>query len=428
MKTHTGLKMDHTFKKFFLGIILAVFIPSAFIGPAFSGVVSAQAPLEPKGDTAVGVLIYPVDSPDTRVRLLDAQVHIQFLLLEPDLIPQTLEDAAALNYNTAIQVESRYRLRNTGRQIERLKIGFPVTGSRCDSMQGPKEWLLYSHEMDPATFTVQVDGIRTSNLAGLTTTAYPASDETPPGSCETQQQYFSASFLPGQDVDITIQYQMKAGVSPYLWTQYVYVLDTGEDWFDSIGQIYVRMEMPYPLTRENTGRLPAGAWISGNQLRWRGKQVKSHENIRFELMDAHPWRYLQRCRREASNSPGDTEAWMRLAGLYQQLASGTYLFHVERWQYAHLAVDAYQQVIGLDPESALSRYRLGKMLANMATSAAGSRLRMDHAAVRIALRELELARMINEKTFELDPDGIQQSIDDLKCQASPGCEVPYRGP
>jgi hypothetical protein len=392
--------------------------------------VHADTAPEPRGDTSIGTIIHPYDFIDTKVRMIDEQVNIRVSIIDPD---QVIEDfwnyQTIINTNTAIYVTASFRMRNLGTVAEEMSVVFPVTDLRCDSSQGPKEWLIFSHEMDPATFTVQVDGKTLATTERTTTSQLPSPDDWMPFiSCETQWQQFDVVFPPEQDVRISVAYEMKSGFNHHPWSRFVYILKSGQGWYGTIGQVDIRLELPYPVSPENVSHFPAGYWIQGNTVTWRWHEMEPEQNLYFEIIDGNSWAYLQNCRINTRTHPSDTAAWKKLAEAYWYLSMGDDTFHIERWQFAQQAVAAYQQAIALEPQSAALRYDLGSLQAALVNSAERGNLRLDHLGVQLALRELQRARQLNLKHPEMEQVFIDNKIEDLTCLATPGCQVKYRGP
>ena len=350
--------------------------------------------------TVIGSIVSPYKFKPTRVRMVDEQVRLK-------VKPVTFD--RKIYHQVEVSVD--FHLFNTSAVTETMQAVFPLTDLQCPWVVGPGSWTFRENVIDEPTFKVSVDGRLASTRPIETTTKITQEFEGGGGielECLTQWKQFDITFPPRRDVNIQVNYRMQppfelgAGYVGYPWDSFTYILKTGAPWYGSIGQVDVSMELPYAVRREHILKMPAGYRIQQNTIRWRWQNVEPDQNFQVVLMSSQTQKDLSQNLRRASARPENAGAWASLASLYESLAwrhdyqascGSTIEFasfsQIQNWEYARLAVQAYQRLLELRPDDGEARTNYANLLAGMSLSANKGVLMADYASVKRAVREFE---------------------------------------
>jgi hypothetical protein len=184
------------------------------------------------------------------------------------------------------------------------------------------------------------------------------------------------------------------------------------------------MELPEPVQKEQILRMPAGYHIQQNTLRWRWRNLEPDQNFQVVVMSSQAQKEQARALMQLSSKPEDAQAWGSLAKLYESLAwrydyqasCGSTIEYpsfpqIYNWEYARLALQAYQRQLELRPQDGEARTDYANLLAEISLSGNRGVLMAGYPSVKRALGEFERALALEpaERTQQLSA-GFQQCI------------------
>jgi hypothetical protein len=177
--------------------------------------------------------------------------------------------------------------------------------------------------------------------------------------------------------------------------------------------------------------MPAGYHIQQNTLRWRWRNLEPDQNFQVVLMSSQTQKELAQALLSVSSRPDDAQAWGSLAKLYESLAwrydyqasCGSTIEYplfpqIYNWEYARLALQAYQRQLELHPLDGKARADYANLLAEMSLSGNQGVLMAGYPSVKHVLGEFERALALEpaERARQLSA-GFQQCI--LKSTSEP---------
>jgi hypothetical protein len=290
----------------------------------------------------------------TQVQMVSEDVLIVIEAQQRDDVLTLYQGTLAANVMVG-RVEAVFVMRNQGDQAEAFDVWFPLWLSEVHA-DLPLEYL----DLAPVDHVVVwVNGaqvpVRYLEAEGQTETLLPWA-------------VWPVSFPSGQDVEIRVTYDVfPVGDRPY--GTFFYILETGADWWEAIGEGTITIRLPYPVNETNTALdpdskgvfwstapHPDGYTVSGTDVVWRFTDLEpsADDNVRLTAMEPAVWDEIVAARQEAEANPESALAQLRLA---HALADGLEVFKatiVSQGNSAALADDAqaaFRRALSLVPES-----------------------------------------------------------------------------
>ncbi|MBN2148670.1 MAG: hypothetical protein JW726_14885, partial [Anaerolineales bacterium] len=174
-------------------------------------------------------------------------------------------------------------------------------------------------------------------------------------------------FPPGEDVVIRVTYDaLPSGDRPY--GTFYYVLETGADWYGSIGTGTVTLRLPYGVNETNTalnpesrGVLndtspnPAGYTTSGTDVIWQFSDLEptAQDNIRLTVMLPDVWLEIEAAQKDAVENPDSAAVQTRLGNTLMAGLQRFKISYQHQGNSAALAAQARQafaRALELDPQ------------------------------------------------------------------------------
>ena len=290
------------------------------------------------------------DQPATKVQMVSEEVLVT---IEPWNRPEEIaglySDAAA--HWLGAHVEATFVMRNQGDIVEAFDVWFPAW---------LPEYPYYGPTAGVEKLAVSVDD------ALVELTYYEHMDVTTWNGPLPWVSWF-VEFPPGEDVIIRVTYDaLPSGVRPY--GTFYYILETGADWYGSIGAGTITLRLPYEVNETNTalnpesrgllsdtGPNPANYTISGADVIWQFNDLEptAEDNIRLTLMLPDAWLEIEAARKDAAANPNSAAAQTHLgnalmAGL--QRFKSSYQSQGNSVALAAEARDAFARALELDPQ------------------------------------------------------------------------------
>jgi hypothetical protein len=293
-------------------------------------------------------LVNPGDEP-TNVQMVREEVTITVEAHdESDIFPFG-EPAAHVMLGHA---DARFWMRNQGQVTETFKVWFPLW---------IPEGAYRSDELLLRDLQIRVDGRAVGYE--FVDVLQPEYGRTVPWGMWTM------SFPPGDEVEIRVTYNVYPIGDQPLGT-FQYILETGADWYGTIGEGTVTIELPYPVQDAGAveddistvpGALPVNPSpdyyeISGNRVTWRFADLEPAEadNISLTVLAPRVWEGIQSAYDRVQADPGSAGAYNDLAialtkGL--DVIKGIYLTNAaSNPALARAAKGAYEEAYRLTPE------------------------------------------------------------------------------
>lgn len=253
-------------------------------------------------------------------------------LLAQDSIPG---HAILFNGDLSAHIEATFVMKNQGDEDEAFDVWFP-TVVEDGGYRG------YVHVVN---FQAWTDGI-------------PANIEQ-----EVVQRTWAtwpASFPAAEEVTIRVSYDTPPTYFGPL-REFVYILETGEGWYGSIGEGDFIIRLPYEVTSESVtfsstrlNRLeinPNDVSISDDEIRWHFTDLEPTKggNVTLSMLDPDIWSEILSARSAAAANPDSLDAQLDLAHALENalLSHHSFLFP---WNFAEEALTAYEQALELAPE------------------------------------------------------------------------------
>jgi tetratricopeptide (TPR) repeat protein len=341
----------------------------------------------------------------TQVRMLAETVTIDVLTVDP---PQA--------HFSAI-----FTMRNLGNSTEEMAVRFPIAAS-----DGWSSLL----EIENVAIMVNDQSTAYKHIEGPEP-IYGFEDKSVPWAS------FSVSFPPGEDVMISVSYDLDGTSYDYeTYTNFYYILQTGAGWKDTIGSGEIILRLPYdasPLNvilddPQDTNR---NSWqgtpqFNGREVHWTFTELEPtpSDNITFDIVKPVIWRQVVTGLENTSQNPQDGEAWGYLGKAYKQalFASGKGYPRVDAAaiELYQLSKEAYEQAIKLKPEDGLWHAGFAELLLDeyywvswndrSYTAELDLGLRELSLAVQLAPKASKVKELVEEYSYML-PDYIVRQSD-----------------
>lgn len=269
----------------------------------------------------------------TQVRMVAETVLIE---VQRDITPESLGRA---------HVTADFTMRNLGNAAESMAARFPIATN--DERGGYPEI---------GNLLIKIDGKQIQYRR----TNYP--DENWPNG-DIPWAEFDVTFLAGQDVSISVAYDLK-GTGYYPFTAFYYILETGAGWKDTIGSADIILRLPYEASPQNVimdfeigwATTTPGGVFAGNEVRWHFEDFEPgrEQNMQFALVAPPAWQNVLTARENVTKNPNDGEAWGMLAKAYKFifLLNKGYRQDVGGQELYTLSVEAYEKCLSLKPDDA----------------------------------------------------------------------------
>jgi hypothetical protein len=266
------------------------------------------------------------------------------------------------------RVHTDFIMRNLGVQTETMAVRFPIS-----SNDG------FSHYPEIKNITVKVEGssVATRQITGK---------DPRYGVDDVPWVEFPATFQPGKDVDIQVDYTLEAsGMFPFIW--FTYIFSSGAGWKDSIGSADLTVRLPYPVTDQNVTyetdpayTYPGDAkkgFVSDNEIHWSYQNFEptANDNFRIELVAPSAWQKVLKSQAYTAQYPNDGEGWGILGKAYKQLVfspkrglgiHGKDYLDTPTGELYRLSKQAYDKAVTLKPDDPLWHAGYADLLANYA--------------------------------------------------------------
>lgn len=303
----------------FLTIILALLLSNS------TALADIAPPQQPPGSSLIP------GQEGTRVRMLSETVLIKVLGTTPE---GSLGRA---------RVTASFEMQNLGDNTESMAVRFPISVN--DGFYN------YPEVID---FQVIVNG----KVVPVRKQIIPTDRDDPLTWAE-----FDVTFPPGVTVPIEVSYQLN-GTGEYPFISFVYLLETGAGWADTIGDVELILRLPYEANPLNVifdeqigwSQTTPGGEIVGNELRWYYQDLEPawEHNLQVSLVMPSAWQTVLRERANVTDDPNDGEAWGRLGKVYKEI------IYLRKWLRAdqgglelyELSKEAYQNAVDLLPQDA----------------------------------------------------------------------------
>ncbi|MDY6877726.1 MAG: hypothetical protein SWK90_16210, partial [Chloroflexota bacterium] len=279
------------------------------------------------------------ERPPTQVRMVSEEV-----LLTIEGREQETDDSHLASDFMAGHVEATFVMRNQGAELESFDVWFPLTTS--DGFGSSNQVQNFGAWVDEVP--VEVSESTGRDLLDF--------EESVPWAT------WPVTFPPGQDTILRVTYDvLPIGYRPF--GDFHYILETGADWQDTIGEATVTIRLPYPVTPENTTLDPAvshhaphpdGFQVQDNEVVWRFTNLEptSDDNVRLNVLEPDRWQALVAAREAVVAAPDSAEAQLELARAARGAVSmkhGVNPFGGGD-ALAQVASDAYVRSLKLDPQ------------------------------------------------------------------------------
>jgi hypothetical protein len=268
---------------------------------------------------------------------------------------------------TIARTHAVFTMRNLGHVDETMAARFPLSfpdGSSDGSFQFP----------EIPSVSVKIDGLSVPTRRELQPPieggGYRERDEIP-------WAVFDVTFPRSRDVVVEVTYTV-TGYGYYPQSTFEYVLETGAGWYDTIGEADIIVELPYDASDLNVlldRTSPQDGSVEfefteGAQPRWHYENLEptSGDNIQITVLAPALWQTVLKETAAVSTSPGDGEAWGRLAKAYKESARGPKGWLREDMgsrTLTDLSTNAYQECLELLPKDALWHYGYADLLWSM---------------------------------------------------------------
>ncbi len=193
--------------------------------------------------------------------------------------------------------------------------------------------------------------------------------------CGSEQDYyanaeFDVSFPPGEDVRISVSYDLDGtGYEYETYTNFYYILSTGAGWKGTIGSGEIILRLPYDANPKNVilddpmnktqGASQGTPEFAGREARWKFTELEptSSDNLTFDIVKPLIWNQVVIELDKVTQNPQDGEAWGFLGKAYKQalFASGKGYPRVDAAasELYVLSREAYENALALKPEDGL---------------------------------------------------------------------------
>jgi hypothetical protein len=195
---------------------------------------------------------------------------------------------------------------------------------------------------------------------------------------ENSWSNFDVIFPPGKDMQIKVAYTIEASdleSAGGKHAKFIYLLETGTGWKDTIGRAEIILRLPYKATEENVflGRFDqttAGGVISDTEVHWKFDDLEPDTSDNFKVVIVKPtaWRKVLNERENVRQNPQDGEAWGRLGKACKEIIVFRRSFRTDDGGLSLLAESdaAYQKAVALLPDDALWHLGYADLLVTVA--------------------------------------------------------------
>jgi hypothetical protein len=266
----------------------------------------------------------------TQVRMMAETVTIDVLAVDP---PQA-------------HVSAFFTMRNLGSNAESMAVRFPIAAS---------DGFDRFPEIKNVSIKVNDRSTPFNRIQGPEPT-YGFNDQNVPWAS------FSVSFPPGDDVKITVTYDLDGtGYPQETFTSFYYILSTGAGWNGTIGSGEIILRLPYDANPQNVilGDAQTAPQFVGREAHWQFTDLEptTSDNLTFDIVKPVVWKQVIIELNNISRNPQDGEAYGRLGKAYKQALfagskgyprtdpSGNFIYQLSK--------DAYDKAVILKPTDGL---------------------------------------------------------------------------
>jgi hypothetical protein len=341
----------------------------------------------------------------TQVRMLDEIVTIEVLGVDP---PQAHFIAV-------------FTMRNLGSDAEDMAVRFPLSADTG-----------WCNRIEIENIRIKVQDQNTVYQRTLTPESLCGADAESAPWAE-----FSVNFPPGEDVKISVSYDLDGTSYDYeTYTNFYYILATGAGWNGTIGSGEIILHLPYDASPQNVilddpQNTSRSSWqglprFSGHEVHWTFTELEPtpNDNITFDIVKPMVWKTVLIELENVMKDPQDGEAWGFLGKAYKQalFASGKGYPRVDAGadELYQLSRDAYELSIQLKPEDGLWHAGYAELLLDeyywvnyqdrSYTAELDLGLREFDLAVRLAPDASKVQELVEEYTY-MFPDYIVRQTD-----------------
>ncbi len=245
------------------------------------------------------------DSAETRVRMLSERVVISVRM-------NTSMDMVYAN------VDAVFWMRNEGEQDERMEVYFPAL---CFDDEEPQPIQNFKAQVNgkqvPTRYKSTALGARPSLMTPV------VFDEKRSDLC-SEWYTFDVTFPVREPVVIRVTYTLQSTPYGRPVVTFRYRLDTGSEWWKTIGQGNILLRLPYEARIDNAWVYPQDrhrvAYKDGVlRVDFEDLEPTSEDNLRFVTIVPSLWYPVVAAERALQKNPRDGEAWGRLAKALKSL-------------------------------------------------------------------------------------------------------------
>jgi hypothetical protein len=280
-------------------------------------VIPARANIAPP-QTDLGKNIDPGGSDQTKVQMMKETVRMEVRLNPGDRSPLQVGDFLMDKAKYRVYVKASFTMRNQGSETERINVRFPISiyfGSNMVESETKSYYEMFKIKVDDYSvqdLTAEVNGIP------VKTTRQSIILQNCEYNCLHNWMTFDATFPPGKDVNIVVNYwQFPDGVYPV--AQVGYIVSTGAGWYGQIGSADIILRLPYPVDLRNVqlARPALEGKITGSEIDWHLNQFEpsGDDDFYILLVDPRLWIDYLHAQTIAQSSPNNGSAWSELANL-----------------------------------------------------------------------------------------------------------------
>ena len=359
-------RLSHLLRGLLAIILLAVTLSGAVyadVGP--QPILPGGSNLQPEGETSIQMSAEKVvmnvrDATEADNTIVDLNPHIYGFDYHP------------VWYSAIAEVDADFTMKNPSTENVSMIVWFPLA-----SAMENVSWNLRIDETVPRIeqFQVKVNGEAIE---------YEVSElPNPKGADKPKLPWasFPVDFPAGEGTLIHISYSLPLqptakGNEVVLY----YIFQTGAGWAGTIGQAEMIVNLPYPASDATVSgklspslaagsvqrgwtELPAGAVMTGNQIRWTWKNFEPgpEDDLAILLLKPDKWSQIESAQAAVKAQPENGDAWLDLAFIYHSLSAYrmTNLPLIFSSSYISKGIEAYQKAAGLLPDDPAPHIGLG---------------------------------------------------------------------
>jgi hypothetical protein len=380
----------------YITLLLVFLIAFAFPNRASADIAPPQQPpgfnLEPGTET-------------TQVRMLAETVIFDVPVADPPIA----------------HVSADFTMHNQGNAAEDMVVSFPLTFAEVNCTLPEIENVRIKVNGRSAVFERTLSPV---TLCGSENDHYASAE-------------FDVSFPPGEDVNITVSYDLDGTSYEYeTYTDFYYILQTGAGWKDTIGSGEIILRLPYDASPQNvilddpmnqaSGEGLGAPEFYGREARWMFTELEptAYDDLTIDIVKPAIWNQVVIGLQNTTQDSRDGDAWGFLGKAYKQalFASGKGYPRVDAastdlYQWSR---EAYEKAVTLKPEEGLWHAGYAELLLDEYYWVSYSD-RSYTAELDLGLRELALAvrlapntslvKKLIEEYLYMFPDYIVQQAD-----------------